>query len=321
MTNYILLLVLSFLSGVVLTLLLVKRNNNSELFVLLNDFKNSIENFNTTSKINTTEVKNAIKDANALAKALTTNQNTKGRFGEDCLETIIKTCYPAENIHYIRQFISRNEDNKEIKPDFLIKLPNNKAILIDSKLNLDKFIEYKENKCEKQAFIRDLNNTINSLGNKKYQTALNTNQPDFILMYIPLEPVLSLIYTDSDFLSVVKNANENNIIIVGTSGILSAIRIVKLLWAKETQNKNVENIVSIAKDIYSLVAAHSQMLFRLKNTLEENTVGFMKEYEKITRSNTLFKQIEKLSEYGIELDNKKSAKKHDDIKIHSDFLN
>ncbi len=326
MTNYILLLILSFLSGVIFSMLFLRRKNNSELFVLLNDFKKSIDNFNTTSKINTNEVKTAIKDASSLARALTTNQNIKGRFSEDCLETIIKTCYPDKNIHYIKQYISRNEDDKEIKPDFLVKLPNNRAILIDSKLNLEKYIEYTQNDVEnletvkKQNFIRDLNNTINNLSNKKYQSAKDTIQPDFILMYVPLEAVLTLIYTDNDFISVVKNAHDKNIIIVGTSGVLTTIRLVKMLWAQELQNKNTENIVNIAKNIYSLIALHSQALFRMKTTLEQSTVDFIKEYDKIAKNSALFTQIETLREYGIQIDSRKNGRKLDEIKIHSDFL-
>ena len=96
---------------------------------------------------------------------------------------------------------------------------------------------------KKKELIADINSTVNSLANKKYETAKNLIQPDFILMYIPLESVLTLIYTDSDFLSVVKNANEKNIIIVGNSSILTTLRLVNLLWAQNKQQENIENII------------------------------------------------------------------------------
>ncbi len=266
-------------------------------------------------------VRDTIKDARLLTKTLTTNQNLKGQFGEDCLEAVLQACYPEKNLNYIKQFITKNEDSKEIKPDYLVKLPNDKSILIDCKLNLEKYIEYnkKPDSARKNELIKDLNNTINNLSNKKYQTSSEINQPDFILMYIPLEPVVSLIYTDCDFLSVVKCANEKNIIIVGNSGILTTIRLTKILWAQETQNQNIENIVNLSQNLYDLIAQHSNTLHEMKQTLEENSQKFEKEYQKIT-SSKLFSSIEQLKSYGIESLKHKKGKKYQELNINSDFI-
>ena len=266
-------------------------------------------------------VKDTIKEAKLLTKALTTNQNLKGQYGEDCLEAILESCFPEKNINYIKQFITKNIDGKEIKPDYLVKLPNNKSILIDCKLNLDKFLSYtkKPNNVTKNDFVKDLNNTVNQLSNKKYQTSQDIQQPDFILMYIPLEAIITLIYTDKDFLSVVKNANEKNIIIVGNSSILTTIRLVKMLWAQEIQNKNIENIVNVSQNIYDLIAQHSNALSEMKKVLDENNQKFNKEYEKLT-SSKLFGFIEQLKQYGIEALEHKIGRKNQEINIHSDFL-
>ena len=145
-------------------------------------------------------------------------------------------------------------------------------------------------------FIKDLNNTINNLSNKKYDTALGLNQPDFILMYIPLEPVLTLIYTDKDFLNVVKNANEKNIIIVGNSSILTTIKLVKQLWAQDSQEKNLEKIINIAQSIYEFISLHTQNLYKIKTILENTSDSFNKEYEKLSSSNKLFKLTQELNE-------------------------
>lgn len=298
-----------------------KKNNDFAIYSMLNEFKNSIDEYKNQTIINTKEINNAIKTASDLTKKLTTNQNLKGQFGEDCLEAILKVCYPNENINYIKQYHTLNEDNKEIKPDYLIKLPNDKSVLIDCKLNLEKYLEFKENPNLKSEFIKDLNATINLLSNKKYETAQNLNQADFILMYIPLEPVLTLIYTDSDFLSVIKNANEKNIIIVGNSSILTTLRLTKLLWAQNTQEKNIDNIINIAQNIYEYISLHTQNLYKMKSILEENTLNFNKEYEKLSKNNKLFEQIEELRKFGIQTTSKKEGKKLNEIKIHQDFLN
>ncbi len=327
MYNYIIIATIFFVLGFLVHFLISKFNKkNSTLYILLNDFKKTIDEYKLQNEINTKEVKDAIKTSSELVKILTTNQNLKGQFGEDCLENIIKTIYPQENIDYIKQFETQNKDNKTIKPDYLVKLPNNKTIIIDCKLNLEKYIDFKESSDEfkiqkKNDFIKDLNTTVNNLSNKKYESALNINQPNFILMYIPLEPVLTLIYTDKDFLSVVKNASEKNIIIVGNSSILTTIKLVRLLWAQDTQEKNIENIINISQNIYNLIAQHSQNLFKIKEQMENSISLFDKEYKKISQDNKIFKAACQLKEYGIKPLNKKNGKKLDEIEIHSDFLN
>lgn len=316
----------SALLGFIICYLLFRKNEKQNmLYMLLNDFKNTIEDYKKQNEINTKEVKDAVKSASDLTKILTTNQNLKGQFGEDCLENVLRAIYPNEKIDYVKQVEFKNEDNEKIKPDYLINLPNDNSILIDCKLNLEKYIEYKENinssfeTVKKADFIRDLNSTINRLSNKKYETAL-ISQPDFILMYIPLEPVLTLIYTDNDFLSVVKNANEKNIIIVGTSSVLTVLRLTKLLWAKNVQDKNMQNIINLAQDIYNTVAQHSQNLYNIKNALEENLKSFNKEYEKMTVSKGFFKTVEQLKDFGIQSTLKKSGKKQIETVINSEFL-
>lgn len=328
MNNYFIIGIISFLVGFVLSSIIFKKKNNDiALFTMLNDFKNSIDEYKNQTVINTKEINNAIKTASDLTKILTTNQNLKGQFGEDCLEAILKTCYPNENINYIKQYQTQNEENKDIKPDYLIKLPNDKTILIDCKLNLEKYIEYKENddielnSQKKNEFIKDLNSTINLLSNKKYETAKDISQAGFILMYIPLEPVLTTIYTDKDFLGVIKNANEKNIIIVGNSSVLTTIRLTKLLWAQNAQEENLDKIINIAQSIYEYISIHTQNLYKIKVLMEENYQNFNKEYEKLAQNNKLFKLTEELREYGIQTNSKKQGKKLNEIKIHQDFLN
>lgn len=321
MEAYIIVGIASFLIGfLIATLIFKKKNNDFAIYTLLNDFKKSIDEYKNQTILNTKEINSAIQTASNLTKKLTTNQNLKGQFGEDCLEAILSVCYPNENINYFKQYQTQNIDNKDIKPDYLVKLPNNKSILIDCKLNLEKYLEYKENSSLKSEFIKDLNNTINLLSNKKYESAPDLKQCGFIFMYIPLEQIIAEIYTDKDFLSVVKNANEKNIIIVGNSSILTTIRLIKLLWAQDSQERNIEKIISIAQNIYEYISIHSQNLHKIKMILDENTQNFNKEYEKLSSNNKFFRLTEELRELGIQTTSKKEGKKLNEIKIHQDFL-
>ncbi len=321
MINYIITGVIIFLCGFILAFIIYKnKTTQNTLYSALSELRKTIEEYRMQQSINSNELMGTVKETAKLAKILTTNQNLKGQFGENCLENILKICFPNENSDYIKQFETQNEDNKTIKPDFLVKLPNEKSILIDCKLNLEKYINYKENIGSKNDFIKDLNTTINNLSNKKYETAQEINQPDFILMYIPLEPIISEIYTDNDYIQVIKNANEKNVIIVGNSSVLTAIRLIKLLWAQEKQNKNILNIINTAETLYQEIAKHSQELTKIKVILNEQTNLFNKEFDKISKENKLFKTAEKLRNYGIQTQDKRTGKKLSEIKINSEFL-
>ncbi len=301
------------------------KNEENKLNFLLEELKNEIKKLADENKINQSEVKFAISETSKLTKALTTNQNLKGNFGENCLEAVLNSCFGCEKLNYIKQFQTTNENGEKIKPDYLINLPNNKNIIIDSKLNLEKFIDYNEASEElkivkKNELIKDLNSTINSLSNKKYQTAQDLTQPDFVLMYIPLEALITLIYTDNDFISVVRAANEKNITIVGNSSIITTLKLVNLLWANEIREKNIDKIISTTSEIYNLVALHSRNLSQMKQTIDSLYQSFNKEFDKIKENSKLFSAVEELRSYGIQAQNKKIGKTLNEVKIDTAFL-
>ena len=332
MLNYIVILicfllglVISFLCGYLTAKLSQKFNKEDKLSYVLEQFKNEIKNLAQKNDLNTHEFKNILYETTKLAKSLTTNQNLKGNFGEDCLEAVLRACFPNKNINYIKQLETYNEENKKIKPDYVVYLPNNKSIIIDCKLNLEKFIEFQNASDEykidkKNELIKDLNSTINNLSNKKYESAISLEQCDFILMYIPLESLISYIYTDGDFISVIKNAQEKNIIIVGNSSIITIIRLVSTLWANYAQEKNIDKIINTAGEIYNLLALHSINLSNMKNTLNNLNDTFNKEFDKLQSDNKLFCAAEELRNYGIQAQNKKQGKKLNEIKIDEVFL-
>ena len=325
--NIYLIASIAFALGYLLARIIYKKQNyENTLFSILKDFKNSVEKYENQQNINAKEIQQAIKSANELKNILTTNQNLKGQYGENTLELIIKNCYPNQNIDYIKQLDCQNEDGQKIRPDFEIKLPNNKSVLIDCKVNITKYIELKEAQEEevsiikKNEFIKDLNTTINLLANKKYNSAQGLNQPDFILMYVPLEPIITSLYTDKDYLSVIKNASEKNIIIVGNSSILTTLRLINLLWAQYKQEENMENIILLAEKIFDEIAKHSQNLNNLKKIIEESNQIITKEYEKFSNENKIFKYTQELKDCGIKAKNKKIGNKLNETQINEDFI-
>lgn len=298
---------------------LFKAEEISPLNKILNDFKNSIDKYQESHKEESLEIKNAIATAEKYAKALTTNQNSKGEFGEKLLEQTLNFANLKENIHYAKQF-----SQGATKPDFIVYLPENKHLIIDSKVILKNYLEYREteNENDKKAFLNDLTTCINQLGNKHYEQIENTNQAGFILMYIPIEPCVNLIYTDPDFRKILELANAHNIIITGTSSIIVTLRLAANLWTTKTSYDNVQNIIETGEKLYNNIATHAQNLLNIQSAIDKAAQNIQTEINRFTTKNngSIFKEAEKLHEFGIESKNTKSGKKLVENKIPEEFL-
>lgn len=298
---------------------LFKAEEISPLNTILKDFKDSIDNYQKSHKEESLEIKNAISIAEKYAKALTTNQNSKGEFGEKLLEQTLNFANLKENVHYTKQF-----SQGATKPDFIIYLPENKHLIIDSKVILKNYLEYRETETEydKKAFLNDLTTCINQLGNKHYEQIENTHQAGFILMYIPIEPCVNLIYTDPDFRKILELANAHNIIITGTSSIIVTLRLVANLWTTKNSYDNVKNIIETGEKLYNNIATHAQNLLTIQSAIENASKSINSELNRFKEKNngSIFKEAEKLHEFGIEAKNTKSGKKFIENKIPEEFL-
>lgn len=298
---------------------LFKAEEISPLNTILKDFKDSIDNYQKSHKEESLEIKNAISIAEKYAKALTTNQNSKGEFGEKLLEQTLNFANLKENVHYTKQF-----SQGATKPDFIIYLPENKHLIIDSKVILKNYLEYRETEteCDKKAFLNDLTTCINQLGNKHYEQIENTHQSGFILMYIPIESCVNLIYTDPDFRKILELANAHNIIITGTSSIIVTLRLVANLWTTKNSYDNVKNIIETGEKLYNNIATHAQNLLTIQSAIENASKSINSEINRFKEKNngSIFKEAEKLHEFGIEAKNTKAGKKFIENKIPEEFL-
>lgn len=298
---------------------LFKAEEISPLNTILKDFKDSIDNYQKSHKEESLEIKNAISIAEKYAKALTTNQNSKGEFGEKLLEQTLNFANLKENVHYTKQF-----SQGATKPDFIIYLPENKHLIIDSKVILKNYLEYRETEteCDKKAFLNDLTTCINQLGNKHYEQIENTHQAGFILMYIPIESCVNLIYTDPDFRKILELANTHNIIITGTPSIIVTLRLVANLWTTKNSYDNVKNIIETGEKLYNNIATHAQNLLTIQSAIENASKSINSEINRFKEKNngSIFKEAEKLHKFGIEAKNTKSGKKFIENKIPEEFL-
>jgi DNA recombination protein RmuC len=224
-----------------------------------------------------------------------------------------------ENVHYTKQFVTEGA-----KPDFVVNLPNDKHIIIDSKVILKNYLTYQQEETEitKKAFLTDISNCIANLAKKNYEEIGGLSQAGFILMYIPIESCINAIYTDFDFKKVVEQANSSNIIIVGTASLLVTLRLVNQLWASQRQYDNVQNIITVGENLYNNIAVHTQSLENIQKSIKKASETMETEINrfKTNRNGSIIKEAEKLREYGIMAKTSKSGKKLSENTIPREFL-
>ncbi len=282
----------------------------------LGEFKNKVEKFNLAGVENTTKIVEQIlnleknnkliaQEAKNLTEALTKNQNIKGAYGENLLDTVLDHCGMKEGIHYSRQFVTtssslRDDEEHTIRPDIVINLPGNRHIIIDSKVTLTSYLDYIEDSDRLKEFKAEVKKRIFDLAGKNYQGAENLWQPDFILMYMPIETSLAVLYEDSE---LINSAYKSKIIIVGTASLLATIRLVDQLFAQQKQCESVGEIVKAGTNLYETFVQFCDDLIDVQKRFEEVGKKLNTTINRFRRGNknkpSLFSQVEALKDYGI----------------------
>ena len=184
----------------------------------LGEFKQKVESFNEKGVENTTKIIEQIlnleknnkvieQEAKNLVQALTKNQNIKGSYGEDILDTLLQSCGMIEGVHYTKQYVTtstniKDEELHKIRPDIVINLPDDRHLIIDSKVTLTSYLRYIEDESNLGEFKAEVKKRIMDLANKNYQNAGDLSQPDFILMYMPVEASVNVIYAEINFTKI-----------------------------------------------------------------------------------------------------------------------
>ena len=281
----------------------------------LGEFKTKVENFNENGIKNTTSIIEKItnlekssaeisKEANLLANALSTNQNIKGAYGEGLLDTILQYCGMQEGVHYSKQYVTQSVDvdgaTHTIRPDIVLNLPDNRCLVIDSKMTLTSYLEFVQDKENLPRFKSEVKKRIVELSEKNYQKAEGLYQPDFVLMYIPIENSIHYLYED---LELINFAYRANVVIVGTPSLLVTIRLVNQLMAQQKQQESVNKIVQAGTNLYETFAKFCEELIDLKKRFEGLNTQFTKTVNRFQRGNkntpSLFSQVEALKQCGL----------------------
>lgn len=246
------------------------------------------------------------KEAHNLTTALKGESKTQGLWGELILDNILERSGLRKNEEYTVQGIDldlKNELGHRQQPDVVVHLPGDKHIIVDSKVSLKAFeasvsaMDAEEKEKQAKLHIRSLEEHIQSLSQKKYHLLSNLVSPDFVILFMPLEPAFSLAFQYKP--EIFTEAWEKNIAIVSPTTLLTTLRTVAALWKQERQQKNAMDIARRGGLLYekfaNLVKDFNDMGQKIEASLGAHTEIKKKLSE--GRGN-LISQVEELKELG-----------------------
>ena len=277
--------------------------------------KDSVE-FNAILKSEINHLKNETlkmrDDANNLANALRGESKTQGDWGEQQMETILNAAGLEKNIHYEKEKNLKNENQDNQRLDYIVKLPGDKCIIIDSKVSLVAYVNYynSEDKEDKKHYLKEhlksINTHITTLSNKNYQE-LDINQPDYILMFMANEPAFKLAVLED--VSLYNKAIDRNIVMVTNSTLFATLKTVAYMWKQDKANKNAIEIARQAGSLYDKFQSFSEDLIKVGNNLNTTKNTYEDAMKKLTDGkDNLVRKTERLRELGAKASKKINPK-------------
>ena len=252
------------------------------------------------------------KEATNLTRALKGDSKAQGNWGELVLENVLEKSGLEKGREYFVQQSFTLDDGSRVLPDVVLHLPDNKKMVIDSKVSLTAYEQYasSEDIESQKKFLKDhvksLKNHISELSNKKYEDLYKIESPDFVLMFIPVEPALYLAQNeDRNFFYTAFN---KNILLVSPTTLLSTLRTIDTIWKNEKQNQNAVEIAKHATSLYSKFKNLLDDLEIVGNRIKSTKTAYDGAMKKLTGNQNLIKDIDKLDKLGVQPKEKISQK-------------
>ena len=243
------------------------------------------------------------QDALNLAKALKGDSKTQGDWGESRLELLLEKSGLTNGVHFSTQAAYKDDEGKLKKPDFIINLPDNKHLIIDSKVSLTAYVEYynaEDEITEQQAIKRHLDSIKRhymELSDKDYPNLYGINTPDHVLMFVPNEPALMLALNEDKNLYL--NALEKNIVLVSASTLLATLSTVASIWKQEDQKRNALEIAKEGGLLYDKFEGFVQDLIKVGKSIKSSKDSYEDAMSKLTEGRgNIIKKIENLKDLG-----------------------
>jgi len=245
------------------------------------------------------------KEAINLTKALKGDSKTQGNWGELILERVLEKSGLEKDREYVleKSFNTDDENKTRLRPDVIINLPDHKKMIVDSKVSLTAYEQYvnSDNDDDKATFLKEhissLNRHVSQLSEKKYEDIYEIESPDFVLLFVPVEPAFAVaINTDNQLYN---KAFEKNIVIVTPATLLATLRTIDSMWQNEKQQRNAIEIARQAGALYDKFEGLVTDLTKVGKKMDEAKTEYKGAMNKLVEGRgNLITSVEKIKKLG-----------------------
>ncbi|PJB14267.1 MAG: DNA recombination protein RmuC [Flavobacteriales bacterium CG_4_9_14_3_um_filter_32_8] len=240
-----------------------------------------IEQIKSLEKLNT----RMSEDAHNLTRALKGDNKIQGNWGELILGKILESTGLVEGEEYITQYSTTNDEGSRIQPDILIKLPENKHIIVDAKVSLIAYQDYinTDDKEEQILHLKNhvisVKNHIKGLSEKHYTTGKGIDSPDFVLLFMPIESSFGLVMRADN--ELYQFAWDKKVVIVTPSTLLATLRTIASVWKQDKQTKNAIEIARQAGALHDKFIGFIEDMEKIKKSLDQSKDSYDKAFSKL----------------------------------------
>lgn len=242
------------------------------------------------------------KEATNLTKALKGDSKIQGNWGELVLERVLEKSGLEKDREYFVQNSFTTDEGRRVLPDVVLHLPDNKKMIIDSKVSLvayERFVN-EEDEDQRARFLKEhvtsLKKHIEQLSGKNYHTLYEIESPDFVLLFVPIEPAFAVAINRDN--NIYNWAFEKNIVIVTPSTLLATLRTVDSMWTNEKQQQNAIEIATQAGRLYDQFVNLTEDLIKVGNQLNTVKGSYDSTMVKLTGKGNLISKVERLKKLG-----------------------
>ncbi len=294
------------------------KSNLDELLKPLGDkllqFEKKVEQTNKDSMISTAELKVQLEglktlnqrmsqEAENLTKALKGDAQARGNWGEIVLERILERSGLEKDREYSMQESYNSEEGRRLRPDVIIRLPDDKNLVIDSKVSLvsyEKYVNAEQDEVKEQAlksYLLAVKTHIKGLSEKNYHELFESGSLDYVLMFVPIESAFAMIVQQGG--ELYNEAHNKNIIIVSPSTLIATLRTVASIWKHEYQSRNAQEIARQGGALYDKFKAFVDDLIEVGKSLDKSKHQYGMAMNKLVEGkDNLIRKTERLKELG-----------------------
>ena len=243
------------------------------------------------------------REATNLTKALKGDSKFQGNWGELVLERVLEKSGLERDREFFVQQSFTNDQGQRLLPDVVLHLPEGKRMIIDSKVSLTSYERHinSDDDQERQKHLKDhvtsMKKHVDQLSAKNYFELYDIESPDFVLLFVPIEPAFALALNQDN--SLYTNAFEKNIVIVTPTTLLATLRTVDSMWTNEKQQQNAIEIATQAGRLYDAFFRLSEDLLKVGDQMDRAKGSYSEAMRRLTDGpGNLVRRVEKLKKLG-----------------------